>query len=96
MVAALNLTLSTQGGKRDAVRRMKKREAIKREGRKWVGEGKRRAKGAKAKSEEDRRGRRAEPRVRKGEIIKKVRKQRRRGVPTAKMAVPLAERARSF
>lgn len=33
----------------------------------------------------------AELRVCKGEIIKKARKQRRRGVPVAKMAVPLAE-----
>lgn len=32
-------------------------------------------------------------RVCKGEIIKKVRKQRRRGVPATKMAVPLAEAA---
>lgn len=39
-----------------------------------------------------RRGKRErESRVCKGEIIKKVRKQKRRGVPDAKMAVLLAE-----
>lgn len=53
----------------------------------------RRRKQAARETERGKRTERRRQRVCKGEIIKKVRKQRRRGVPAAKMAVPLAEAA---
>lgn len=67
--------------------------AIKREGsRIWEAE---RSKGANGKRERPK-GKKGRARVCKGEIIKKVRKQKGRGVPAAKMAVPLAKGGRSF
>lgn len=58
-------------------------------------EGVREAKGARKRKARKSEGKEGQSRVRKGrEIIKKVRKQKRRGVPAAKMAVPLAQRER--